>query len=169
MDASNVIPMLLNVFDVPIEYVIYAVIAWVVVSLAALDVTMVQFLAVMRLREMRKAGLIGPEVNKLQWWYYLFLVARGVLCDHWCQIFVCTPIGLELPPLKWHWYQTKVSWIKLPYYTFEMLVTDRLIRWNNEPEKNWWDRHVKKELVGVGKIMLDSADTDGVHITGGKK
>lgn len=164
MDISSIVTFALDFFDVPLIYVFYWVAAYLVISIVALDVTMVQFLAVMRIRAMRDAGIIHPRKTPVLWWYSWLVVVRGILCDLWVQIFVCTPIGLELPPLKLRIYHGKNAWVRVPYYTIEWLTTHRLQRWDREPAKTWWDANIKKRMVSFGKLMLDPSDTTGKHI-----
>jgi hypothetical protein len=148
------------------QWALLVFVAWVVISIYALDKTMVYFLAVMRIRTMRDTGAISPSKTPFLWVYCMFVLARGLLCDLWVQLFVCTVVGLELPPRYWRvWQSKRYSWLRLHYFTIEWLTTERLIRWNKSPAQGWWTIHIKKEFVQFGKIMLNPSDTTGQHVT----
>ena len=156
MDISGIVSFVVGYVD-PL-YLLYGFVAWLVISIVALDVTMTQFLAVMRIREMRDSGAISPTKTPVLYWYCMLVLIRGILCDVWVQMNVCTVVGLELPIIG------IVRWKGIPLPKIEWLTTSRLIRWNKEPVKGWWTINVKKRFVEFGKLMLDPADTDGKHI-----
>jgi hypothetical protein len=43
-------------------------------------------------------------------------------------------------------------------------LNNRIDRWNHTTKTDWWTRNVRRRFVGLGKVLLDKMDTDGIHI-----
>lgn len=66
-----------------VQIVLLVFLSWAAISIVALDVTMTQFLAVMRIREMRDFKIITPKKTPFLWFYCMLVLIRGLLCDLW--------------------------------------------------------------------------------------
>lgn len=127
-----------------LDTILWAAKWWVFISAYLILFTWVFFGHIMRLRQLRDAGLMSWKSGPWRCVFGYISLLVGLLHDVATNVWVGTVVMFEVPK--------------------ELLLTTRLIRWNRSKDTSWYTRNVRKPFVNFGKEMLDAMDTDGKHI-----
>lgn len=137
-------------------------VGYAVIMLITLNFTWVWFTAIMRLQEMREAGVLDVKRNRTLWYLAWFNLLIGLMADAFLAVLLAIPL-LDFP----RWWKG------------EFLTTAFLSRHYNEkpafevfklwmPLYNadqWYSMHVRKPFATwAGAVLLDDIDPSGKHI-----
>jgi|WetSurMetagenome_2_1015567.scaffolds.fasta_scaffold594886_2 hypothetical protein len=118
---------------------------WTGYGLLLANLTWIYYTAIMRLVEVRRAGLLDEKKNRFLFGLAGINIVIGIILDVLLNWTVGTIILLELPK--------------------EALTTDRLCRWYESASTREIDVKWRKPIAAwVGAVLLDNIDVSGKHI-----